>query len=888
MRKIGDWAIDPIRNCRVRIIERTELWGYATCQVFDPAKKEVYAVPEERLIDHFEVVCHEDFIRFIAAHSKIRNELAEGILSQISGRILPLPHQLYALHRVLESNQIRFLFADEVGLGKTVEAGLVIKELKARALAKRILIVCPKGLVTQWCAEMKEKFDETFHIILPEDADTIRRLYGSGDVYSRFNQVICSLDAIKPLEKRSGWDREKIERYNKERIEAVLDAGWDLVIIDEAHRVAGSSQQVARYKLGAQLAKAAPYLLLLTATPHSGKSEPFLRLMRMLDEKAFPDARAIVKQQVAPYIVRTEKRSAVDHEGNRLFKDRVTKVMEIRWEERHSLQKKLYEMVTRYVRNGYNQALREKKTHIGFLMVLLQRLTTSSTAAIRESLERRIHILKNQDVQLVHSATENWFDLDSEEALEDAISLKSTDWRIELEELKRLHAVAKQAEFQYTDAKAEQLLTLLDRLRTEQSVGKAIIFTEFVATQQYLREFLEKQGFLVSLLNGSMNLEERNDVLKQFRHDTDILISTDAGGEGLNLQFCNVVINYDLPWNPMKIEQRIGRVDRIGQTKDVIVYNFILSDTVENRVRKVLEYKLNNIFLEMGINKLHDVLDSEMAEYDFTDVYIKSVTDPEAIETHVHRVENDILQQIKQALKIRDIVADERTFDTERAVQMARSGIADLTLRMVASYHRWNGREELPLLESLDLNDSEIRSLLAQDFYRNDQDPVITIYLPGLPNEPGFWSLWELVLTNDTRDRRIFPLFMNREGVFRPASARRIWNELLLPDREIGIGPMVQLTAEQETSLYAGARDVAHNLLIELKTGRERRIEEEQKKALFAMRLRLDSVEKIGLDTIKRKRKQELLAEEKRLKAEFAEKKILSPILKPVFVAYVE
>jgi superfamily II DNA or RNA helicase len=888
MRNIGDWAFDPVRNSRVRILERTDLWGYVTYQVYAPATKEVYAVPEERLNDRAETFCHEDFIRFIAAHSKIRNELVGGILSSVGDRILPLPHQLYALNRVLESNRIRFMLADEVGLGKTVEAGLVIKELKARALVKRILIVCPKGLVTQWRSEMKDKFEETFHIILPEDADTIRRIYGSGDIYSRFSQVICSLDAIKPIEKRAGWNREKIERYNKERIGAVLDAGWDLVIIDEAHRVAGSSQQVARYKLGAQLAKAAPYLLLLTATPHSGKSEPFLRLMRMLDEKAFPDARAIVKEQVTPYIVRTEKRSAIDHEGNRLFKDRITKVMEIRWEERHSLQKKLYEMVTRYVKNGYNQALREKKTHIGFLMVLMQRLATSSIAAIRDSLERRIAVLESRDVQLLPSTSENWLDLDEEEALEDAISLESTDWRSELEELKRLHAVSKQAEFQYTDAKAEKLLEMLDRLRTEQSIGKVIIFTEFVATQYYLRDFLEKCGYSVSLLNGSMDLEERNEVLMQFKNDTDILISTDAGGEGINIQFSNVVINYDLPWNPMKIEQRIGRVDRIGQTKDVIVYNLILSDTIENRVRKVLEDKLNNIFREMGINKLHDVLDSELAEFEFTEVYIKSLTNPDRIEDLVHRVENDILRQARQVLRIRDIVTENRTFDTERAVQMTRSGIADLLVLMMASYYRWKGREEHPMLEAPDLNNPEIRSLLAQDFHRNDGEPVMTIHFPGLPNEPGFWSLWELALTNDTRDRRVFPFFMNLDGVFRPASARRIWDELLLPDRRIDIGSMIQLTSEQETALYTGARDAAYNLFIELKSTKERRVEEEQKKAFFAMRLRLDSIENIGLDTIKRKRKQELLAEEKRLKAEFAEKQLVMPVLKPVFIAYVE
>ena len=892
MRNIGDWAYDPVRKCQVRILERTELWGYVTCTVFAPALNGTYAVPEERLVDPAEATRQEDYVRFISLHARIRNEWAEGIVSPIGGKILPLPHQLYALQRVLDSSRVRFLFADEVGLGKTIEAGLVIRELKARALIKRILIVCPKSLITQWHAEMKDKFGETFHIILPEDADTIRRLYGDGEVYGRFHQMICSLDAIKPLEKRAGWSREKIEQYNRERIEAVLEAGWDLVIIDEAHRVAGSSPQVARYKLGARLAKAAPYLLLLTATPHSGKSEPFLRLMRMLDEKAFPDARAIVREQVAPYLVRTEKRAAVDHEGNRLFKDRTTKVLEIEWEERHSLQKKLYEQVTRYVKTGYQLAQREKKTHIGFLMVLMQRMATSSTAAIRDSLERRIAVLESkEEIQPAFGETaglDPWLDMEAEEALEEAIRLKPAGWKNELEELRRILATAKQAEFQYTDAKAERLLEELDRLRSSKTADKAIIFTEFVATQMYLRDFLEKHGYTVSILNGSMDLEERNEVLREFKQSKDVLISTDAGGEGLNLQFANVVINYDLPWNPMKIEQRIGRVDRIGQTRDVLVYNFILSDTVENRVRKVLEEKLINIFRELGIQKLHDVLDSEWAEIDFTDAYIRSVADPGHLEEYIKRVERDLKEQAEQALKIRDIVTDDRSMDIEQALRMAKKDVADLAVRMLASYQKWNGAEEIPLPKSPDLNDPQIRSLLEQDFYVNDQELLISVHLPGLPYEPGIWSLWELKLTDEAKDRRVFPLFMNHQGVFRPASAMRIWDELLVPDREIRLGDSVRLSTEQLEKLHEGARAAAHDLFLELKSAREQRIREEENRAFFALRLRMEAVEQIGLDTVRRKRKQELLEEEAKLKMEFAEKQVLTPVLKPVFLINLE
>lgn len=171
-----------------------------------------------------------------------------------------------------------------------------------------MLVVCPTGLVTQWAAEMQEKFHEKFNVILPSDYDTIRRLTDNDDVYGQYDQVISPMDSIKPIEKHAGWTDEKVEKYNEERIYSIINSGWDLVIIDEAHRVAGSTGEVARYKLGRLLSQASPYLLLLSATPHNGKTEPFLRLVRLLDAEAFPNAKSIVKEQVAPYLIRTEKR----------------------------------------------------------------------------------------------------------------------------------------------------------------------------------------------------------------------------------------------------------------------------------------------------------------------------------------------------------------------------------------------------------------------------------------------------------------------------------------------------------------------------------------------------------------------------------------------------
>ena len=625
MLQIGDFAFDTSTGANVQVLERIEAWGFTSYRVFDPATGTVYKVSEEQLNKEGGTNTYdENYLRYVTLLSKIKNETASGLLSSLASGVIPLPHQLHVLNRAMERNTIRYILADEVGLGKTIEAGMVIRELKARGLIRRILVVCPTGLVTQWASEMQEKFHEKFHVILPSDFDTIRRLTDNEDVYGQYDQVISPMDSIKPLEKRAGWTDEKVEKYNEERIYSIINSGWDLVIIDEAHRVAGSTSEVARYKLGHLLSQASPYLLLLSATPHNGKTEPFLRLVRLLDKEAFPNARSIVKEQVAPYLIRTEKREAIDNNGNKLFKNRITHLVLLNWDERHTMQRELYQLVTAYVSKTYNKALRNRKKNMCliFLLIIMQRMVTSSTAAVRQSLERRLEVLKNQATRLSSLTEEEIAELDIEDNVEEALEAISLDNDKEIAELEHIISVAKQAEYQHTDVKVEKLLSIIDRILCEDTSQKIIIFTEFMATQEYLKRILVSKDYSVSILNGSMSIEERNDALHEFRDKTSIFISTDAGGEGLNLQFSNIIINYDLPWNPMKIEQRCGRADRIGQTRDVQIYNFIVEDTVENRVREVLEEKLSVILKEIGVDKYSDVLDSEVAELDFTEVYM--------------------------------------------------------------------------------------------------------------------------------------------------------------------------------------------------------------------------------------------------------------------------
>lgn len=862
MLNIGDFAFDMTTGTNVQVLEKIDVWGYVSYKVFNPATGKVYKVSEEQLnIESSGILYDENYLRYVTLLSKIKNETAGGLLSSLSSGIIPLPHQLHVLNRAMETNNIRYILADEVGLGKTIEAGMIIKELKARGLVQRVLVVCPTGLVTQWASEMQEKFHERFQVILPSDYDTIKRLTDSDDVYGQYNQVISPMDSIKPLEKRAGWSDEKVEKYNEERIYSIINSGWDLVIIDEAHRVAGSSGEVARYKLGNLLSQASPYLLLLSATPHNGKTEPFLRLVRLLDAEAFPNAKSIVKEQVAPYLIRTEKREAIDNNGNLLFKNRITHLVTLQWDERHSLQRELYQMVSSYVAKTYNKALRNKKKNMCliFLLIIMQRMVTSSTAAVRQSLERRLNVLKTQNTRLGTLTEEDLEDLNIEDGVEEALEAMSLDMEEEIAELERIIAVAKQAEFQHPDVKVETLTDTLDALLSDDRDQKVIVFTEFVATQLYLRELLVNKGFTVTILNGSMSVEDRDAALREFREQSNIFISTDAGGEGLNLQFANIIINYDLPWNPMKIEQRCGRADRIGQTRDVHIYNFIVGDTIENRVREVLEEKLSVILEEMGVDKYSDVLDSEVAELDFTEVYMRSIGRPSKIEENMYPVESEMKQQLQNSKKYRDVIREEK--DLSQLVGQGSDFDVDTALRqMLAYYDSWQGRD-LKLIDRIAINDSDIIQHLQTDVLQDRKSPLMSVGIQNFPNEAGYFMLWELSISNDPDDKRIIPIFVNENFVLRPMAGKRLMDVFLDPTSRLTVSSVPNIDGSTYEQLEKMAVEFAFDTFIEMKDKRIQKNQESYNKYMYALQLRTEAAEHIGIENIRASRLRKLAQE---------------------------
>ena len=889
MLNTGDFVFDTIEKANVQVLEKIEAWGYVSYKVFNPATGRVYKANEEQLSSTGSTMQYdENYLRYVMLLSKIKNETAGGFLSSLASGIIPLPHQLHVLNRAMETNNIRYILADEVGLGKTIEAGMIIRELKSRGLVSRILVVCPTGLVTQWASEMQEKFHEKFQVILPSDYDTIRRLTDNDDVYGQFDQVISPMDSIKPIEKHTGWSEEKVEKYNEERIYSIINSGWDLIIIDEAHRVAGSSGEVARYKLGNLLAQASPYLLLLSATPHNGKTEPFLRLIRLLDADAFPNAKSIVREQVAPFLIRTEKREAIDNNGNLLFKNRITHLVTISWDERNNLQRELYEMVSSYVAKTYNKALRNRKKNMCliFLLIIMQRMVTSSTAAIRQSLERRLNVLLEQRTCVGNLRDEDLDELNIEDGVEDALEAISLDMELEIEELKQIISLAKQAQFQNQDAKVEPLLNEIDAILSEDRTQKVIIFTEFVATQTYLQELLVNRGYTVTILNGGMSIDERNAAMQEFKTSTSIFISTDAGGEGLNLQFANIIINYDLPWNPMKIEQRCGRVDRIGQQRDVHIYNFIVGETVENRVREVLEEKLSVILKEMGVDKYSDVLDSEVAECDFTDVYMRSIGHASQIEKNLYPVEAEMKQQLTNAQKYKDVIREEK--DLTKLVGTESNFDVDSALRTMLTYYEcWQGHDPR-LIDRISIADEEITQHLKTELVQDRTAPLMSIQIDNFPNEEGYFMLWELSISEKESGKRILPIFVNSAMILRPMAGKRIMDVFLDGNSKLRVSSAPNVDAEIYSKLEKSCMDFAYDTFVELKEKQMQQNEESFKKYMYALELRQEAAEHIGIENIRRSRLQKLQKEKANIEAQHRKGSQVYPDFRLIMMARLE
>ncbi|MCY3553116.1 MAG: helicase-related protein [Candidatus Poribacteria bacterium] len=524
-------------------------------------------------------------------------------------KVDPLPHQIEAVWQVLKQTRIRFLIADDPGSGKTIMAGLIAKELKLRNQVKRILIVAPGHLITQWTQEMKTRFEENFTHVTRAYVNS----HQHENVWHREQQLITSMDFARQDEIR----------------ETIANTHFDLIIVDEAHKMAADQYgETKRYKLGKCLSNCTTHLLFLTATPHRGDSENFRLFLDLLEPGFFADPTQVqesIRKKDNPLFIRRVKEDLKDFEGKPLFLPRHVQTKPFRLGAESEREMELYNALSEYIREQYNRFSEDsqKRNNVAFALVILQRRLASSTYALCISLQRRqkrlTELLESVTLQVDTAPTEQQRD-EIEDLGEAERWEREQQWEVlsvaenreeledEIETLKYLERKAQQIIDSEKEIKLQQFKKALDELNGQHSNEKILIFTEYFDTLDYLAQKVKAWGFSVSVIHGKMPHEKRVETQQIFEDETQILIATEAAGEGINLQFCHLMINYDLPWNPNRLEQRMGRIHRYGQKNEVHVINLVASDTREGAVFNRLFEKLDTIRDALGRDRVYDVI----------------------------------------------------------------------------------------------------------------------------------------------------------------------------------------------------------------------------------------------------------------------------------------
>ena len=619
-----------------------------------------------------------------------------------NARVEPKLHQVFVAHRVGKKPRPRMILADEVGLGKTIEAGLILKEQIARGLADRILIISPASLQYQWLYEMASKFNEEFTII---DGPTARMLERDGsNPWTKFDRVITSVHLAR----------------REDRALQLIEAPWDIVVFDEAHHVRRRYEGPDRvratqaYRLADDLKELVDGLLLLTATPmqlHPFELYSLIELVEPglypsfeaydLQRKALPRLNLLMRDLQGWGALSDDEKAQAGRQHGRVLKELEVEDpselddVELRERvmdaltERHPLSQTLvrnrkqtvggftkrrpvrvpvalkpeeeaaYEAVTAYISEGYNRARREQNNAVGFLMVLYQKMLTSSSNALRASFKKRLAKLKGElDVAEAFArgdlSVEELEELFGEEELDEAIdkleeiAVNRDDAGWEIEVLEQLIDMLGRIR----DSKAETLLfEVVEPWLTENSDEKILVFTGFKQTQAFLAAALTSAGYEVVIFNGDLNLEEKERVVKRFRSTAQVMITTEAGGEGRNFQFSHIMVNYDLPWNPMVVEQRIGRLDRIGQKHDVQIYNLACEGTVEERVLRVLHDRIG--LFEESVGSLDPILGD--VEKDLQRLIMEHA---ETLDRDFEDYGQDLEDRVKEAREKERVLAD--------------------------------------------------------------------------------------------------------------------------------------------------------------------------------------------------------------------------------------
>ena len=626
-------------------------------------------------------------IRLLIESARVRLAYAHDrhFAVSLSG-IRTLPHQIEAVYlKMLPQPRLRFLLADDPGAGKTIMAGLLFKELKLREAIERVLILCPSPLTIQWQDEMLRWFGEPFDIIF--SAVDQQQLTNP---WQRSNQVVASIDYAKQDDVR----------------ERVWQQRWDLVIVDEAHKCSAYTKRSAnrgdevektkRYQLAEHLTEQADHVLLLTATPHHGDDDRFAHFIRLLDRDLFPEPHRLgdkaseIRREIlqlgpeCPWALRRLKEDLKDLEGRRLFPDRHAHTVAFRLNRDEY---DLYKAVTGYINEFLPQASGQKKHSVALTRTVLQRRLASSTTAIFESIRRRLE--KQQELlqemesltpaqrakrlaQLQGRLTDAEQDEDDlDEAERDHLSneftaaLELDQLRSEIAALQELLARARRVRDQGADSKLSTLRDCLAKAEFHELTdgkGKLLIFTEHRDTLNHLRHYLEKWGYTTCEIHGGMNPHERKQAQEEFRTLRQVCIATEAAGEGINLQFCRLMINYDMPWNPTRLEQRLGRIHRIGQKQDVHAFNFVAAESeegqpiIEGRILERLLAKLDQMRAVLD-DRVFDVIGEVLAinDVNLPEMLREAAHDPRRLEEYLDLIESvdpSLLLQYEKATGI--------------------------------------------------------------------------------------------------------------------------------------------------------------------------------------------------------------------------------------------
>lgn len=581
-----------------------------------------------------------------------------GSLSRLD--IDPLPHQTNLVHHILASGNLNWLIADDVGLGKTIETGMLIKALRQRAQARRILLITPAGLTAQWKEELHHKFalsdfeiyGENFNIDAPRE-------------WKKHDDVIGSIDKFK----------------DEKHLDTLMQAEpWDLVIFDEAHRLSRRRYGMKfdtsqRFQLAQELRKNTQAIILLSATPHQGMPDKFQSLLMLLhpERKEDIETLALNPEILSDMMFRNNKSDVTDIEGNFIFHGKTTKALRVPLGEDA---KEFDKALQTYLKQGYaaSSELGFKGNAIGFVMTVYRKLAASSAQAIHTALLRRRDRLDGElnspSESLDHVSDERFWG-EYEEKID---AQKDEFFKGELELLDSL--IIRSQNHLDTDKKIQIFMDeLISNILTQNVNEKVLIFTEYRATQEYIKTALQKRygDSKVELINGSMRHQERREAIDRFEYGGQFLISTEAGGEGINLQrYCHVMVNYDLPWNPMRLVQRIGRLYRYGQQKRVVVFNVHSPDTADEQVMRMMYERIDQVVTDLATidnefnEKLQDDILGEIADM----VDIQSILEDATI-AGISRTQNRIdeaMQKAKEAAsKQRELFEYAASFDPSEA-----------------------------------------------------------------------------------------------------------------------------------------------------------------------------------------------------------------------------